>query len=105
MELAVRLDALEREVRRLRVGCGAMALIFAVSALLLTVCYRVYLDHGTDNPEELPLHDDDPEHDAVASTPTAPDVFDQIGNGPRPRNADEQHGSNSPTSRAVGSGT
>ena len=34
MELAVRLDALEREVRRLRVGCGAMALVFAGALLL-----------------------------------------------------------------------
>jgi len=32
----------------------AIVISFAVSALLLTVSYRVYLDHGTDNPEELP---------------------------------------------------
>ncbi|MCC7408317.1 MAG: NADH-quinone oxidoreductase subunit K [Phycisphaeraceae bacterium] len=32
----------------------AIVISFAVGALFLTVCYRVYLDHGTDNPEELP---------------------------------------------------
>lgn len=36
----------------------AIVISFAVGALFLTVCYRVYLDHGTDNPEELPNHDD-----------------------------------------------
>ena len=33
----------------------AIVISFAVGALLLTVCYRVYLDHGTDNPSELPV--------------------------------------------------
>ncbi len=32
----------------------AIVISFAVGALLLTVCYRVYMDHGTDDPEELP---------------------------------------------------
>lgn len=32
----------------------AIVISFAVSALLLTVSYRVYLDHGTDDPEQLP---------------------------------------------------
>ena len=32
----------------------AIVISFAVGALLLTVSYRVYVDHGTDNPEELP---------------------------------------------------
>ncbi len=36
----------------------AIVISFAVGALFLTVCYRVYLDHGTDNPEELPNHED-----------------------------------------------
>ncbi len=80
---------------------NAIVISFAVSALLLTVCYRVYLDHGTDNPEELPLHDD-PEHDAAASTPQVPDVIDQIANGSG--TADAQHGSNSTSTRAVESG-
>ena len=36
----------------------AIVISFAVSALMLTVCYRVYRDNGTDNPEELPVDDD-----------------------------------------------
>lgn len=32
----------------------AIVISFAVGALLLTLCYCVYLDHDTDNPEELP---------------------------------------------------
>ena len=36
----------------------AIVISFAVSALMLTVCYRVYRDHGTDNPQELPMDDD-----------------------------------------------
>ena len=35
----------------------AIVISFAVGALFLTVCYRVYLDHGTDNPEQLPNHE------------------------------------------------
>jgi multicomponent Na+:H+ antiporter subunit C len=34
----------------------AIVINFAVGALLLTLCYRVYLDHHTDNPEELSAH-------------------------------------------------
>lgn len=36
----------------------AIVISFAVSALMLTICYRVYQDHGTDNPQELPVDDD-----------------------------------------------
>jgi multicomponent Na+:H+ antiporter subunit C len=36
----------------------AIVISFAVSALTLIICYRVYLDHGTDNPQELPMDDD-----------------------------------------------
>ena len=32
----------------------AIVISFAVGALFLTICYRVYLDHGTDDPEKLP---------------------------------------------------
>lgn len=32
----------------------AIVISFAVGALLLTVSYRIYLDHGTDDPEKLP---------------------------------------------------
>lgn len=37
----------------------AIVISFAVGALFLIVCYRVYQDHGIDNPEQLPLEDDD----------------------------------------------
>jgi multicomponent Na+:H+ antiporter subunit C len=43
----------------------AIVISFAVSALFLIICYRVYADHGTDNPEELPV-DDDFEQEAEA---------------------------------------
>jgi multicomponent Na+:H+ antiporter subunit C len=36
----------------------AIVISFAVSALMLTICYRVYRDHGTDDPEALPVDDD-----------------------------------------------
>lgn len=45
----------------------AIVISFAVGALTLIICYRVYLDHGTDNPEQLPTED---EHDA-ADEPTS----------------------------------
>lgn len=37
----------------------AIVISFAVGALFLTICYVVYRDFGTDNPEELPQRDDD----------------------------------------------
>jgi multicomponent Na+:H+ antiporter subunit C len=33
----------------------AIVISFAVGALFLTLCYVVYRDYGTDNPEELPI--------------------------------------------------
>jgi multicomponent Na+:H+ antiporter subunit C len=36
----------------------AIVISFAVGALMLIICYRVYLDSGTDNPQELPVDDD-----------------------------------------------
>jgi multicomponent Na+:H+ antiporter subunit C len=33
----------------------AIVISFAVGALVLTICYVVYRDYGTDDPEELPL--------------------------------------------------
>lgn len=33
----------------------AIVISFAVGALFLTICYVVYRDYGTDNPEELPV--------------------------------------------------
>ncbi len=35
----------------------AIVISFAVGALFLTIAYRVYLDHDTDNPELLPNHE------------------------------------------------
>lgn len=49
----------------------AIVISFAVGALLLTIAYRVYLDHNTDNPEHLPNLDDPPNR-------TVPNVFHQI---------------------------
>jgi multicomponent Na+:H+ antiporter subunit C len=40
----------------------AIVISFAVGALTLIICYRVYLDHGTDDPQQLPTED---EHDAA----------------------------------------
>jgi len=36
----------------------AIVISFAVGALMLIICYRVYGDYGTDNPQELPVDDD-----------------------------------------------
>jgi len=69
----------------------AIVISFAVGALLLTLCYRVYLDHGTDNPEMLPLTDDEPSshthddhghdgHDDHGSE-RGPDFFHEIADG------------------------
>jgi multicomponent Na+:H+ antiporter subunit C len=33
----------------------AIVISFAVSALLLTICYRIYVDHGTDDPRDLTI--------------------------------------------------
>jgi len=40
----------------------AIVISFAVGAMTLIICYRVYLDHGTDDPQRLPTED---EHDAA----------------------------------------
>ena len=44
----------------------AIVISFAVGALMLIICYRVYADHGTDNPQELPV-DDDFSHEEVGA--------------------------------------
>lgn len=36
----------------------AIVISFAVGALMLIMCSQVYKDHGTDNPQELPVDDD-----------------------------------------------
>jgi multicomponent Na+:H+ antiporter subunit C len=61
----------------------AIVISFAVGALTLIICYRVYLDHGTDDPQGLPTED---QHDAVdALEPKATLAFAPIagpGNHP-----------------------
>jgi multicomponent Na+:H+ antiporter subunit C len=55
----------------------AIVISFAVGALMLIICYRVYLDHGTDNPQELPADDDFGQsavaHPAAAGSPMGRD--------------------------------
>jgi len=43
----------------------AIVISFAVGALMLIICYRVYQDHGTDDPEGLPTDD---EYDPAEAT-------------------------------------
>jgi len=44
----------------------AIVISFAVGALTLIICYRVYQDHGTDDPEGLPTDDEyDPSEETV----------------------------------------
>jgi hypothetical protein len=49
----------------------AIVISFAVGALMLTICYRVYRDHGTDNPQELPVDDDFTQAGKLQSVPAA----------------------------------
>ncbi len=50
----------------------AIVISFAVSALLLIICYRVYLDHGTDDPQELPGGDEADIPDTLVGAARAP---------------------------------
>jgi hypothetical protein len=44
----------------------AIVISFAVGALMLIICYRVYQDHGTDDPQRLPTDDEyDPTGESV----------------------------------------
>jgi multicomponent Na+:H+ antiporter subunit C len=38
----------------------AIVISFSVGALFLIICYRVYLDHGSDNPEDVPVEGEVP---------------------------------------------
>jgi multicomponent Na+:H+ antiporter subunit C len=49
----------------------AIVISFAVGALMLIICYRVYLDHGTDNPQQLPVDDDFASPAEMAGAPGA----------------------------------
>lgn len=53
----------------------AIVISFAVSALFLTISYRVFLDHGTDNPQQLPARDTD---DADGGGFVVPDVLAEV---------------------------
>lgn len=62
----------------------AIVISFAVSALMLTICYRVYRDYGTDNPQELPVDDDITragELRSVSATPYSSDGSGHLHNG------------------------
>lgn len=62
----------------------AIVISFAVGALMLIVSYCVYLDHGTDNPEKLPLFDPeeselgDGDSHGSASGDGVPDVLAEL---------------------------
>lgn len=60
----------------------AIVISFAVTALLLILAYRVYLDHRQDNPDLLPNIDD---HDVPAHEPD-PEMVDELRE-PRHRSA------------------
>jgi multicomponent Na+:H+ antiporter subunit C len=48
----------------------AIVISFAVGALMLIICYRVYQDHGTDDPQGLPTDDEeDPAEETVRVPP------------------------------------
>lgn len=55
----------------------AIVISFAVGALFLTMCYRVYQDHGTDNPEELPNGSDD-DSDQAEQSIIVPNVLEDL---------------------------
>ncbi len=56
----------------------AIVISFAVGALLLTISYRVYLDHGTDNPEQLPNLDEDEGDQKLQHLTPVPNVFEEL---------------------------
>lgn len=59
----------------------AIVISFAVSALFMIVCYRIYLDNRTDNPQELPTDADfGIAPGAAAALPAVPQGDD--GRGP-----------------------
>lgn len=58
----------------------AIVISFAVGALLLTICYRVYLDHGTDDPTRLPNQE---EEDAGSGSRGPGSGSDEAGDLPR----------------------
>ncbi len=62
----------------------AIVISFAVGALMLIICYRVYADHGTDNPQLLPVDDDFSLAGEAAAAMTAGKFQAPIGPGDHP---------------------
>jgi hypothetical protein len=62
----------------------AIVISFAVSALTLIICYRVYLDHGTDNPERLPTEDEPDTVEKLPSPAAVPAFAPVVGPGNHP---------------------
>jgi multicomponent Na+:H+ antiporter subunit C len=62
----------------------AIVISFAVGALTLIICYRVYLDHGTDNPEQLPTEDEHDDAGKLLSLTTGPALAPVVGPGNHP---------------------
>jgi multicomponent Na+:H+ antiporter subunit C len=62
----------------------AIVISFAVGALTLIICYRVYLDHGTDDPERLPTGDEHDTADELSPLKTGPAFAPVAGPGNHP---------------------
>ena len=62
----------------------AIVISFAVGALTLIICYRVYLDHGTDNPERLPTEDEHDTGDELPSLAAGSVLAPAVGPGNHP---------------------
>jgi hypothetical protein len=62
----------------------AIVISFAVGALMLIVCYRVYKDHETDNPERLPVDDDFTQEAAYAGAGAAREFGAEMAPGDHP---------------------
>ncbi len=62
----------------------AIVISFAVGALMLIICYRVYADHGTDNPQLLPVDDDFSEKGESAAAKALDEFRAVIGPGDHP---------------------
>ena len=62
----------------------AIVISFAVGALTLIICYRVYLDHGTDDPQGLPTEDEHDTADGFAPLKTGSAFVPVVGPGDHP---------------------
>lgn len=62
----------------------AIVISFAVGALTLIMCYRVYLDHGTDDPQQLPTEDARDDADEAAPLKATLAFAPAVGPGNHP---------------------